>query len=72
MIRSMGRWQRDHVGSDLCHSNPPSKGDLNRNTLASEQALKFHHQSSFFSFIIVYGVCLQASLIEGEARRKEI
>lgn len=67
-----GQVQRDHVGSDLCHSNPPSNGDLSRNMLASEQALKFHHQSSFFSFKIIYGVCLQASLIEGEARRKKI
>lgn len=68
MIRSMSRWQRDHVGSDLCHSNPPSNGDHNMNILASDQALKFHHQSYFFSLKKVHDVCLQESLIEGERR----
>ena len=66
MIRSMGRWQRDHVRSDLCHSNPPSNGDHNINILAYDQALKFH-QSYFFSLKKVYDVCLQGSLIEEAA-----
>lgn len=38
------------------------------NILASDQALKFHHQSYFFSLKKVHDVCLQESLIEGERR----